>query len=161
MILVAIAAWAGFVALIFQIGNERASYVAAEELAKQETLRDESATRLRATVQGTEVERGAIESLVSITILQAVEVIEQAGEAAGARDVAIGAATPATAPTGLSAVSVVVNASGSFASLHKAVSLLEALPIPAALEQFEITKDTESNAWRLTARLRVFYAITQ
>lgn len=161
MVLVAVAAWAGFGRLILQLDRERASYVAAEELSKQETLRGESATRLRATIQGTEAERAAIEGLVGLTILQAVEAIEQAGEAAGANDVAIGEATPTNAPQGLAAVSIVVNASGSFGSLHRAISLFETLPIPAKLEQFELAKEEQSNSWRLTARLRVLYAPTQ
>lgn len=158
VILVAVAAWAGYALLVVQLGREREAYAASLERTEQETLRGESASRLRATVQGTEAEREALERLVRVTILQAVEVIEQAGEAAGAKDVTIGQAAPTSAPKDLSAVSIVVNAGGSFASLMRAVALFEVLPIPASLEQFELEKVGQSDSWRLTAHLRVLLA---
>jgi hypothetical protein len=152
---IAVALWAAFGALVWQLGLERAAYAEGVERTKQESIRGESTARLRASVQGTEAERAALESLVQITILQAVEAVEQAGEVAGASNVEIGEASPSTAPEGFSAVMIVVNASGSFAALTRAVSLFETLPIPAKLQQFELVKAEQQNAWRLTARLNV------
>lgn len=161
MMFLALLLWAGFGALVLQLGNERAAYAAGLEQMKQDALRGESAARLRASVQGTEAERAALESLIQVTILQAVEVIEQAGEAAGAGSVEIGEANPTTAPDGFSAVTVVVNATGSFAAMMRAVSLFEVLPIPAKLQQFEMMRDEQSNAWRLTARLHILQGPSQ
>ncbi|HWO07693.1 MAG TPA: hypothetical protein VNM40_03895 [Candidatus Paceibacterota bacterium] len=159
MVVVAIALWAGFGGLIWQLGQERATYAEALESAKQESIRGESAARLRASVQSTEVERAALESVVAISILQAVESIEQAGRAAGVSNITIGGAAPAPSTGGLSAVSIVVNGSGSFGSLMRAVSLFEVLPLPTALDHFEL--EQRENTWHLTARLRVLYSPSQ
>lgn len=160
-LLFASALWAGFGGLVWQLGVERTAYAEAVERAKQESIRGESSARLRASIQGTEAEREALESLVRLSILQAVETVEQSGVAAGATDVEIGEASPATAPEGFSAVTIVVNASGQFSALARAVSLFEALPIPAKLEQFEIVKAEQEKTWRLTARLSVLHASSQ
>lgn len=158
MILVAVLSWTGFGGLVWQLREQRAEYASALERSKEDALRGESAARLRSSVESSETERAAIESLVDISILRAVEVIEQAGRAAGASDVSIGEATPSSAPEGLSAIVIVVNASGSFSTLMRAIALFETLPIPAALEQFELQKIDQTNTWRLTARLRVLSA---
>ncbi|MFZ2886742.1 MAG: hypothetical protein WA021_02895 [Minisyncoccia bacterium] len=162
MVFVAVLAWTSFGGLVRQLSNERIAYAEAESRSKEEALRGEGAARLKATVESTETERTALESLVSISILQAVEVIEQAGRAAGASDVSIGEATPsANAPKDLSAVTIVVNASGSFAAVTRAIALFETLPIPATLEQFELDRLEKEKTWRLTARLRVTMAPSQ
>lgn len=157
MVLVALAAWGGFFLLNGRISDGRVEYTAALERSREEATRGESAARLRATIEGTEAERAALEGLVDLTILRAVEVVEQTGEAAGAENVTIGEATPTDAPQDLSAVTVVVNAGGSFGVLMRAASLFETLPIPATLEQFHLEKNAQNNSWLLTARLRVLH----
>ena len=155
MIMFALGAWGGYGGFIWLLGEERTLYISALEDAERESLRGESATRTHAVVAGTEAERQALENLTSISVLQTVEAIEGAGDAAGVSEIEIGAATPASAPQGLSAVSITANASGSFASLARAVRLLETLPIPAALERLELSKSDSGNTWSLTAHLRV------
>ncbi len=156
MIIIALAAWAGYGGFFWLLGEERAAYTVALEDSEREALRGESAARTHAAVAGTERERAALENLLNITILQAVEAIEQAGDAAGASNMTIGAATPTEAPKNLTAVSIVANATGSFATLMRAVQLLETLPIPAALEQFElIQSEGGKNVWNLTAHVRI------
>jgi hypothetical protein len=161
MLFVAILAWTGFGGLVFQVESERTDYAEALSRSEEEATRGESAARLRASVESTEAERAALESILNISILRAVEVIEQAGRAAGASDVRIGEATPVSgASEKLAAVSVVVNASGSFTTIMRAIALFETLPIPATLEQFELEKIDQTNTWKLTARLRVLLAST-
>lgn len=161
MLLAAIVAWTGFGGLIFQVANERADYAEALSRSEEEATRGESAARLRTSVESTEAERAALESLLNISILRAVEVIEQAGRAAGASDVRIGEATPVSSEAGkVATVSIVVNASGSFATIMRTIALFETLPIPATLQQFELEKIDKANTWRLTVRLRVLLAST-
>lgn len=160
ILLLSLLAWGGFAYLTSYLGDKRAEYVDLSAVAEQDSDRQESTTRLRALVQGTEVERAAIESVVGVRIVDAAETIEGAVNAAGAREIAISEAT-AQAPNvqGISSVSIGVSATGSFASLMRAVLLLESLTLPSTLEQFEIAKDQEE--WRLVARLRLTLAAVQ
>lgn len=160
VMIVGLAAWAGFGGLVWQLSIARTDYVAALERSKQETLRGEGAARLRSTVESTEGDRAALESLVNSSVLRAVEVIEQTAKAAGASQVVMGEATPTGAPEGLSAVSFVVNAEGTFPVLMRTITLFETLPIPASLDQFELENKGEGKGWRLTARVRVFMTST-
>ncbi len=151
-------AWGGFAYMINMLSSERLAYADAYVIAQQESERGELLTRLRATIQSTEVERAALESLTSVTILQAVQTIEAAGKTAGATNVVIGGATPVSnPPKGLAVYSVALTAQGTFVALMRTVSMFEKLPIPSTVEQFEISKGEK--AWNLTARLQV--TITQ
>ncbi len=152
-----ILAWGGFGYLVMFLHADRASYADAAIIAADTSEREESAARLRATIQGTEVERAALESVISVSIVDAAEIIEGAVKSAGASDVKITEATAQkTSPQKLSTVAIGVNASGSFVSLVRAASLLEALPVPATIDRVEIAKNDKQ--WRLTARLTVTLA---
>jgi len=156
-LMIAIAALSGFGFLVWMLDRDRVAYAEAVIRAEEESLRGESAARLRSTIQGSEEERAALENVLQITILDAVETIESAGKQAGASSVTIGEATPiSSTPNGISRVSVVVNAEGTFPALMRAVQVYESLPMPSKLEQFEITK--ADKIWRLTARIRVTMA---
>ena len=155
MVVVAIVAWCGVGGLVLRIASERADYAEALSRTEEESLRGESATRLRSAVESSRAEREAIEKVFAISVLQAVEVIEQAGRAAGARNVAIGDASPTAGPADLTAMDVVVNADGTFAALSRAIALFETLPIPAALESFEMEQGEQGDTWQLTARMRI------
>ncbi|OGG72829.1 hypothetical protein A3A38_02570 [Candidatus Kaiserbacteria bacterium RIFCSPLOWO2_01_FULL_53_17] len=154
---IALTLWGAFGFLLYNLSGERAELARARDAAREEGLRGESAARLRATIQDSEAERAALESVVRVPILEAVEAIESAGKKAGAAEVSIGNASPSAGmPAGVMAVSVVVNARGSFAALVRMLNVLETLPIPSTLEQFELEKVDSS--WRLTARLRLIVA---
>lgn len=157
LLLLAIGAWCGFGYLVTLVHADRASYANAASSAAQESARGESTARLHSTIQGTEVERAALESIIRVSIVDAVETIEMALKQAGASDIQIGEATPlTTSPQGLFTVSVVVTAGGSFVALLRAAGILEVLPVPSQMEQFEISKTDK--AWRLSARLKVTLA---
>ncbi len=159
--LLSLALWAAFGYLVWSLYGERAEYVEAAANAQQAELRGQSASRLRASVQDSEVERASLEGLLDLTILRAVEILETTGRQAGAKEVAIGEATPM--PLGgnvaLTSVAIVVNMQGSFASLARAISLYETLTVPSTLEQFEMEKVDDS--WRATARVRVYLSSAQ
>jgi hypothetical protein len=158
--LLSIALWGAFGYLVWSLYDERVEYVEAAANAQQAELRSQSASRLHASVQDSEVERASLEGLLDITILRAVEILETTARQAGARDVTIGEATPqASSATVLPSVSVVVNMQGSFTSLVRAVSLYETLTVPSTLEQFQMEKVDDS--WRATARVRVYLSSAQ
>lgn len=158
---IALMLWAVFGYLVWSLYGERAEYVDAAVQAQQAEVRSQSSARLRATVHDTEVERASLESLLDLTILRAVEILETTGRQAGATEVSIGEATPA--PVGkdatLTSVSIVVNMEGSFASLMRALSLYETLTVPSTMDQFQLEKI--ENTWRATARMRVFLTSAQ
>lgn len=161
MLFVAIAAWTGYAGLIYMLSQERIAYTETVARVEEEEFRGERAARVRTSVQSTVAGRAALEELVNITLLQAIEVIEQAGAAAGMQDASIGAATPASAPEGMTAYTFVVDGTGSFGSVMRAVMLLETLPIPAALEEFHLGRDERESSWRLSAKVRVLIAARQ
>jgi len=153
--IVAILAWTGFGFFVQSIASDRAEYADTLSRTEQDSVRGDSAARVRSTVESSIDERAALERIFSISVLDVVEIVEQSVAAAGARDVVIEDASSASSVGDLSAVSIAVNAHGSFATVARAASLLETLPIPASLESFEMEQLKGGNDWRLTARLRI------
>lgn len=156
MLVLALAAWGALGYFIMRVQGDRAEYASASALAEEASARGGERARLHSTILGTEIERAAIESLVNVTILDAVETIEKAAKEAGASDVKIGEASQGTAAQKLSSVSFTVTASGSFIAVMRTIALFETLPLPSTVEQFELAKS--GTTWRLTARLRVTLA---
>jgi hypothetical protein len=151
--------WGGFWYIYATLGSDRLAYADAVATAEAESSRGENLVRLRSAVQSTEAERAALEAIVGVTILDAVENIETAARDAGASDVAIGEATlAASTPGKLSTFTVGVSANGSFVALVRAVRLFETISIPATLERFDITEGEKD--WHLNARLRVTLSAT-
>lgn len=160
LLFLSFAAWGGFVYLTYFLDAKRTDYINLSVLAVEESERQESSTRLRALIQGTEVERAALESVMGVRIVDAAETVEAALDAAGARDITISEANAGAPNTqGISSVSMGVNASGSFTTLMRATLMLEALPLPSMIEQFELSEDKDE--WRLVARLRLTLANVQ
>lgn len=157
MLFIAVLTWTGYGYLWYALSAERANYQELSATYESESVRGESATRLRSTIQNSERERAALEGVVRISLLDAAETIEEAGRQAGALEVSIGEATPLTKTVhNLTTYTFVVNAEGSFVALMRTITLFEALPMPSTVEQFEITKTDKT--WRLTARLRATLA---
>jgi hypothetical protein len=160
ILLLALLSWGGFAYLTLFLEDKRAEYADLKAVSEEESERSESSARLRALVAGTEVERAAIESIAAVRIVDAAETIEKAVRDAGGREIEISEAN-AGAPNaqGISNVSIGVSAAGPFAALMRAIVLLESLPLPSSIEQFEIAK-TEKE-WRLVARLRLTLTAVQ
>lgn len=164
-ILLALILWVVFGYLVLALPRERAQYAEALAVSAQEAVRAESAARVKAIIQDTEVERASLLSLLQVPVIDAIRIVEDAARAAGAREVAIGEATPlspksaspAAPPT--TRVAVVVQAQGTFASLVRTVSVFERLTIPATLDGFDLAETEEG--WRLTARLTIAVAQIQ
>lgn len=164
-LLLAAVLWSAFGYLVFVLPRERAEYVEALAASAQEAVRAESSSRVKAIIQDTEVERGALLSLLQVPLIDAIKVVEDAARAGGARTVSIGEVTPvavkapspAAPPT--TRVAVVVQAEGTFSALMRVISLFEVLTIPSNLDSVDLEK-TE-NTWRLTARLTLAVAQIQ
>lgn len=154
LLVLAFVAWGGFAYLTQLLGAERVEYADLAAVSAQDGERQETASRLRSVVQSTEVERAALEGVVGIPLVDAAETIEASVRSAGVREIQIsGASAQQGASKDISSVSVGVSGVGSFTSLVRAVLLLEQLPLPSMLEQFEIAKN--ENEWRLNARVRL------
>ncbi len=154
-VLAAMFLWGAFWFFDRELQNERFRYADVLATQAEEGVREEMLARLRSTVNDTVNDRADIEKLVSVRILDAVQIIEQSAQRAGATGVAIGEASPlpstANAPKGIATYVIVVNAEGSFASVMRTISVFETLTIPATLTQFTLEKGEKT--WRLTARL--------
>lgn len=158
MLALALIGWGGFGLLVYDLYSEREAYARDSLVFEEESLKGESATRLRSVVRDTEAERNALTSVISVPLLDVAEMIEAAGDDAGATNVSIGEATPvAKPPKNLSVYTFVLNANGSFMALMRTVILLESLPIPTNIERFEISKSDKT--WRLTARINATIAL--
>lgn len=147
--------WGLFGFLVWTLYIERAEYVSAESTTSEEAIRGESASRLRATVQGTVTERESLIQLVNLSVLQVVEILEKTAQEAGARDISVGNVTPGSEPVRPgepNTITVVINAEGSFVTLNRLLSMYETLVIPSSLEQFEM--EYVEKTWRLTVRVR-------
>ena len=159
LLIVAIGMWGGVWFLVSTLSHERLAYADTLSLSQQEDTRGETAARVHASAEATEIERAALQNLVSVSIVQAVDTMEKAGRDAEAHDVAVSDATLLAVAGGLSQYSIAINASGSFAAIMRTVSLFETLPFPASLEQFDISKNDKE--WRITAHVRVVLAATK
>jgi cbb3-type cytochrome oxidase subunit 3 len=164
-ILLAILLWCVFVYLLVALPRERARYAEALSVSAEEAVRSESATRVRAIIQDTEVERASLRSLLQVPVIDAVKVVEEAARAGGARQVSIGEVTPIAAKNPSPAappstrVGMVVQVVGTFPVLVRVISLFETLTIPATLDSFDL--ENTDDGWRLTARLTTAVAQIQ
>jgi len=156
LLIVALLSWGGYWYATTMLSDARAAYASKLEESEQQKTREQSLTRVQSVIRDTEAERAAIERLISVSVVQAVDIVEAAGEAAGGKSVEIVSASPATAPKELSGLSIVVTMEGTFPALMRAVSLFESLPIPSVVETVDIEKS--EGMWRLTARLKLFLA---
>lgn len=139
---------------------------AASEQASKAT-RDAARVRIRALAADTIQDRARLAAFVGADIITAVRQIESVGPLAKV-DLSVSSAFPeqVALPPGASAhplraVGFSVEATGSFAGVLKAAELLEQLPFPIGVEQYDIglvPSDTEGKTgarWRLTERLRL------
>lgn len=154
MLLIGIISWAGFIGMVTLINSERAEYAALLEESAIQNVRKESQGQLHSLIRETENERGALEAAVRVPIVGVVETIEMAGRAAGVRSITIVEATPQTMTAkNMRAVSVGLQAEGSFTSFVQAIALLETFPLVTTIEQIQLEKIRDD--WRMNVRLQV------
>jgi len=159
-------AWVGvyyFADTISQEKGERAGILAN---AQQSSTLQAAAARTHSLVAGTVSERQALSGLFPTDVTSIAGAIAEAGKSAGvalqlsnAMPEASGAAN-SSGPSPVNAVDFDVEGQGSFASLMRALALLEALPIPTSIQRLDIGNTpsadgtTPTSLWHMSVSIR-------
>jgi|GEM_PF-5149905 len=102
----------------------------------------------------------------AMDIVSAGELVQQAGRDAGVTLHIAGAVTPLTPTrdparpdTAIDSTVIVIDAQGNLSRLVHLISLLETLPMPSMLQQFQLSRVGQDKkvTWRLSAQLKIFY----
>lgn len=160
----ALLAWAGVVYGDFWIqktAKERgANALNADQMAAQSAY----ASRLKALVQETKVERGNLENISHADLVSVANAIEAAGKSAGVSakvSTAIPSGNAIEIPGGssLQGLAFIVQAEGSFAGLMQLVRVLEKFPGFSTVEQFDFERvpslERSAQPWRTTLRMKI------
>lgn len=155
-----IAAWGGLVWTSLYLVSQGA--VRAAHVQKTDASVVERASRARAAIvaQATTRERANLERLAAQDASSIIRAIEQAGKDAGV-PVKIGQviAPQETENSIVHSPAFVIEATGSFASLVRVAELLDSLPIPSRVEQFQLSQaggtDRAKRSWILSVRVQV------
>ncbi|OGG44979.1 hypothetical protein A2673_02700 [Candidatus Kaiserbacteria bacterium RIFCSPHIGHO2_01_FULL_50_13] len=124
---------------------------------EQTAAREASLTRLRTLVRETRAEREEMRERASDDLIHVVQIIEDLGNVSDVPlDVGSAAVEDGSDSAAFRSVSLVVRARGTFVALAHTVELLDTLPHPSELLQFQLEKTPgASGPWALTARIRV------
>jgi len=162
----ALLAW-GFVGFFaWSLSHAEVARVAEEASVTQKTTQREAALRLHALVRDTKDARAALDSLAQTDVVSMVEALEAVGDATRAHieigQVLAGNFLPGASPedTSVRAITVVVEAQGTFAMIVHTAALLYSLPVPSVVDQLQLDRlpkeaDTSDGPWWLVARVRV------
>lgn len=149
--------------------RERSIVAYAQAASEQASTATREAARARMRVLATETteDRARLAAFVGADIIAVVRQIETVGPLAKV-DLSVSSAFPeqVVSPPGaaahpLRAVGFSVEATGSFAGVLKAAELLEQLPFPIGVEQYDLSLipaepgGASGRTWRLTERLRL------
>lgn len=129
--------------------------------------------RLLSYVQNTEQDRTSLRDISAVDVVTAAKAVEQAGRDAGLV-LKIGGSTSAP-PAGntknqpvLDSVFLAIDTQGSFAQVTRLVALLQNLPTPSVLDQFQLSKVDSGDAkkdkgvaWRFSGRIKIFFSSTE
>lgn len=124
---------------------------------EQVAAREASLMRLRSFVRETRLEREELRKRAANDIIQAVQVIEGAGKTAGILfEIGDAVSEEDNVKANIRTISLTVKARDTFARLTHAIALLETLPIPSKLFQFQLEKVPGTNEeWTLAARTHI------
>lgn len=124
---------------------------------EQVAAREASVMLLRSLVRETRSEREELHERAANDVIQAVQVIEDAGKTAGISfEMGNAVAEEENARANIRTITLTVKARDTFSRLAYAVALLETLPIPSELFQFQLEKASGATGeWALTAHVRV------
>jgi hypothetical protein len=166
-ILVGMCAWYGVVYLHTYVVETATQYQVRASAARNSTAREAAQARIRALTTETAAKRASLSAFVQADPIAAAKAIESVGAAARI-SLKVSGASPEVFPIPaaasahpLKAVGFVIEATGTFAGVMKALHLLETLPLPITMVQFDIaqvpTDASQKGApqWRLNARMRL------
>jgi len=165
----ALAALIGVCLAALSIQGQIADYAQAKSQGQSARDRDRNLAQLHALAQATAGERSSLETLFNTDVLSIADTLKSVGKSAGSA-LQVSDALPESAPgvqestPALQAIAFTVKGDGTFAQLMTALSLFEALPIPASIEQVDFVhtpaEGTAHNSppWHMEARIRVLTA---
>lgn len=159
---VAASAWIGAFFFVQSIHGRQMEAAKAINSLRQEHTSAESRNQMTAVFNATEVSRERIKNTLSIDVLTLADHVVAAGKDASV-PLRVSNAAPEVIPAqnkgasaSISAVNFTIEANGSFTQLFNALALLEALPIPARIEEASLTQlKSETEPWNLKVRLRI------
>lgn len=161
-------AWGGVWYLYASIIAAAEAHAATQLNAESQVARDAMQARTRALALDTMDARAELSRSVHADILSSAKLIESVGPLARATVKVSGAAEesgivkPGGSGPQLHAIGFSVEVTGSFAAVLKAAQLLETLPLPTMIEQFDFARvppDASGKSpaqWRLNERIRLF-----
>lgn len=151
-------AWVGVVFFIWTIENQKGDLAASQSSARSLEDRRASASKLQSLVRETTDSRARLDSIANVDVASMVDTIDAVGKDAGVY-IQIGQASPdATKDSVVHSVTFQLTAEGSFVSIQRVAALLQTLPIPASLEQFQFNladAGTPLGVWHMSARIRL------
>lgn len=157
LIALGVAAWigVGYAAwVVVGMSDER-----VVELQASDTKRTESALSMRAhtLAESTRDERSQLSTIFTQDAPDMISVVEQAAKDAGV-SIKIGQASVASSVTeGLNAVDLVADINGTFPGIVRAIGLLDVLPIPSTVRDFQVTyapDRSQEPGWRASVHMR-------
>lgn len=167
-VLLGLVAWGGVWYLYGSILAAADAHAATQLNAESQAARDAMQARTRALALDTMDARAALLESAHADIISSAKLIESVGPLARATVKVSGAAAESGvvqsvgAGRQIHAVGFSVEVTGSFANVLKAAQMLETLPLPATIEQFDLSRvppDASGTApaqWRLNERIRLF-----
>ncbi len=158
--ILAVLSWCAFGYAAFRLHASAQALEAQKMSAIESGARSASALRIEEVLDETTTERAVLAGVLSPELLAIADMIEAVGPLSGA-ELSIGNATRQSdvgspdAP--IHVVTVVARAEGTFAEIIHALALLETLPAPVSLDEFELEHASQKGAsWDATIRLRIF-----
>ena len=169
-LLVAALMWAGtiyFIVVLLQMEGERAKYAAE---AAEANVQQGQAAQLRVLARETQQARSVLDQISNIDVLSAVNLIESISASDGSVRVESAQAVKTATKAGTNQMNVVdlyARTEGSFSYVMKVIKALENVPLPAAIQQIDLSHipvdsntRTKNDTWQLNIRLRFYTTST-
>jgi hypothetical protein len=172
-LLIAIVAWIGVGLFAVTILSDAASHDANARETSSSLTTISRASALRSLAADTADGRTQLNAIVAVDPASLANTVTSVGQAAGvtititdANSVSSPVVAQASGPgvsTPIQAFSITANATGSFASLMYAASLLESLPLPSSIQELQLAAsapDTQTGkvSWQLNAQIHIITA---
>ncbi len=168
----AVAAWCAVGFLVASIQSAVALHQTQVSQAGYSSSLNSQVSGLRALIAATATNRAELNAIAVVDPASLADMITSAGESSGIHIAITDANSLSGAPTiptaGASptqAFSFIANSTGSFASMMYAVALLESLPAPSVVQQFQLTESPNAPGapagkplWQMNAQIKVVTA---
>ena len=157
----ALALWGGVALFTLSIDARQTAVAAALRTGEQDAAQRTSANAAIALAAATAGERATLEEVVNRDILTLSDLVGQAGQDAGV-SLTIVSVTPGPGPklakgslVHPSSVIFSVTASGSFAQLLTAETLLEDLPVASTVESVQFSRGDAAGVWNMNMTIGI------